>query len=98
MADGCLERSGDHELKLSGSLKFSNIMVLRSALESELGTMHSPVLVDFSEVSAVDSSALSLWCCCLRKASVQNLEIHPVNVPGDLRSIAELVGLEAYFS
>ena len=98
MADWKVERTGELELQLSGALKFSDITEIRKTVDHLLGEMSGAVSVDFSGVDRVDSSALSLWLCALRRAEVLGLTLKSVNVPSDMQSIAELVGLEQCFS
>lgn len=93
-----LERSSPDRLRLGGDLKFSVIMQVRAALEKALASQQGSVTVDLSGVGKVDSSALSLWLCVLRIAEEKGFEMRVENVPPDLSSIAQLVGLENYLS
>jgi ABC-type transporter Mla MlaB component len=57
------------QIKLEGELKFPVIMQVRKQLEKMLSGLSGLVHVDFSGVTGVDSSALSLWyvvCVTLR--------------------------------
>ena len=83
-------------ITLTGELKFPVIVQLRKELESILKSVTGSVQIDFSEVLASDSSALSLWMCCLRYAESVGAEIEPINVPGEMIEFAKLVGLEKH--
>ncbi|MCO4759198.1 MAG: STAS domain-containing protein [Oceanospirillaceae bacterium] len=98
MAEWKVERTGDMALQLSGVLKFSDITAIREKVDQLLGEMSGEVSIDFSGVSQVDSSALSLWLCSMRRAESLGLTLKPVNVPSEMQSIAGLVGLEQCFS
>ncbi len=98
MADWRIERLDDNHLSLQGMLKFADITAIREAVDRALDTMVSPISVDFSGVDAVDSSALSLWLCSMRKAEANGAELSATGVPEELLSIARLVGLEQCFS
>lgn len=100
MADSAwhLERVSADRLRLNGDLKFSVIMQVRAAMEKALAAQQGPVVVDLSGVARVDSSALSLWLCVLRIAEEGGFDMRAENVPSDLSSIAQLVGLENYLS
>lgn len=93
MADWSVERAGENEVRLSGELRFADIMAIRKDLDRLLDTMSDEVVVDFDGVNWVDSSALSLWLCGLRHAEAMNIRLKPINVPDEMQSIAGLVGL-----
>lgn len=98
MADWNVERTHDLELRLSGTLTFADITAIRKTVDQRLDEMSGEISIDFSGVNRVDSSALSLWLCILRRAESLGLKLKPVNVPADMLSIADLVGLEQCFS
>ncbi|GAB2593132.1 STAS domain-containing protein [Nitrincola alkalisediminis] len=83
-------------LYLSGDIVFATVVDMRDAFVKLMNTQarDAKLSVDFSGVGRVDSSALSLWLCGLRAAKNQNIQLSPLSIPADLRSIAELVGLE----
>lgn len=87
----------DSTVALSGSVTFPNIVVLRSHVESLLQAMKGDVKIDFSDVTALDSSALSLWLCCLRLAKAQGLSLTAVSVPKQMQQFSSVVGLESEF-
>jgi phospholipid transport system transporter-binding protein len=53
----------------------------------------SELVVDFGKVEAVDSSAVSLMLSWLRTAKSKNVKISFINVPENLRSLANLYGV-----
>ncbi|EXJ12728.1 STAS domain-containing protein [Nitrincola nitratireducens] len=81
---------------MSGDIVFATVVDMRDAFVKLMNTQarDAKLSVDFSGVGRVDSSALSLWLCGLRAAKNQNIQLFPLSIPADLRSIAELVGLE----
>lgn len=81
-------------ITLSGELKFPVIVEVRSQLERLLKGVSGAVQIDFSEVHASDSSALSLWICCQRFAETLGVEVTPANVPEDMLEFARVVGLD----
>ncbi|MFW1677951.1 STAS domain-containing protein [Pontibacter sp. JAM-7] len=81
-------------LALQGPLRFSDIVPLQQQAERLLSGLQGEVRVDFSEVTTVDSSALSFWLCCQRKSRELGVAIQAVAVPDELLSIARLVGLD----
>ena len=93
MAEWGVERVGENEVHLTGELRFADIMAIRKTLDQLLGEMKGDVVVDFSGVTRVDSSALSLWMCGLRRAETLSLNLKAINVPAEMYSIAGLVGL-----
>lgn len=98
MADWSVERAGENEVRLTGELRFVDIMSIRKTLDQLLSKMKGDVVVDFSGVTRVDSSALSLWMCGLRRAEALNITLKPANVPDEMQSIAGLVGLNQCLS
>jgi phospholipid transport system transporter-binding protein len=53
----------------------------------------SDLVIDFTRVEAVDSSAVSLMLAWLRSAQRQNVNLSFINVPDNLRSLANLYGV-----
>ena len=82
-------------IALSGDLLFSTVKGLRKQLCSLLRQQQGRCVLDFSAAGRVDSSALALWLACLREARQLGLELDVRELPPDLKSIANLVGLEA---
>jgi len=92
-----VEISDDRVLKLSGDLLFSTVTGLRDDLLTAIASQGEGALtLDLAGVERVDSSALSLWLCCQRQARKAGGEITVRNLPRDMRSIADLVGLDDY--
>ena len=89
-----VELSGADTLCLSGDLLFSTVMPVQAKVHKQLRDASGSWTIDFSAVGRVDSSALSLWLSCLRLAATQGVELKAQQVPEELKSIAELVGLE----
>lgn len=81
-------------IPVEGDLLFSTVVSKRDSLLARLKNQTGTCQVDLSAVGRVDSSALSLWLCCQRFAKSRDLTLDLVNVPDDLRSIAQLVGLD----
>lgn len=88
----------ENRLALEGKLTFTGIEQIRNQLESALMACSGAVEVDFAGVTAVDSSALSLWLCALRLAKKQNLTLTAINLHDDMQAIATLVGLKDQFA
>lgn len=92
-----VEVSDDRVLKLSGDLLFSTVTGVRDALLKAIASQgEGPLTLDMADVERVDSSALSLWLCCQRQARNNGGEVTIRNLPADMRSIADLVGLDDY--
>jgi len=89
--------SGDRVLRLSGDLLFSTVVTLRDELLQAIAEQgEGPLVLDMAGVKRVDSSALSLWLCCQRQAKDKGGEVTIRNLPKDMKSIADLVGLDNY--
>lgn len=98
MADWAIKPGAGNDVRVSGELRFVDIMSIRHELDQLLGSMNGEVVVDFSGVTRVDSSALSLWMCGLRRADELGITLKPINVPAEMQSIAGLVGLSQCLS
>lgn len=79
---------------LKGDLLFSTIIAVRAALEKAIDQAAQGVVIDFSGVQRVDSSAVSLWLCLERKSRALRRSLTAQNIPAELGSIIRLVGLE----
>ncbi|WP_432470687.1 STAS domain-containing protein [Amphritea sp. HPY] len=79
---------------LEGELVFSTITAVRDSVERSIATAQGALCIDFAGVTRLDSSALSLWLCFERKADAVGIKLEVKNVPAELKSIAQLVGLE----
>lgn len=86
-----IAREGDR-LVLSGRLVMSNVPAL---YESGLQHLASEdLLVDFSGVEAVDSSAVSMLLGWTRAAQKQGRSLRVESMPEDLKSLAHLYGVD----
>jgi phospholipid transport system transporter-binding protein len=92
-------RPENKTIELSGDLVFPDIYQIRQKTEAAISAQVGSCIVDFSKVGKVDSSSLSLCLCFLRLAKKQNKQVTFTNLPDDMVSIADLVGLDtnAYF-
>ncbi len=92
-----VEIGDDKVLRLSGDLLFSTVVTLRDELLKAIDDQGEGALIlDMAGVEKVDSSALSLWLCCQREARNNGREVTVHNLPKDMKSIADLVGLDDY--
>lgn len=82
------------EIAIEGDLLFSTVVMKREEILFQLRKMQGSVRLNLSKVGRVDSSALSLWLCCQRFARSKSLTLEMINTPEDLRSIAQLVGID----
>lgn len=81
----------------------------RIALRDELTQARTPALLetlaqqleapatelDLSEVTDIDSSAVSLLLACQRRAQDKGIELHCTNLPAGLRSLMQLYSVAA---
>lgn len=81
-------------IRLKGDLLFSTIISVREALEKAFDQTEQAVVIDFSGVRRVDSSAVSLWLCLERKSRALNRPLKALNIPTELSAIVRLVGLD----
>ncbi|MDO6564054.1 STAS domain-containing protein [Amphritea sp. 1_MG-2023] len=79
---------------LNGDLLFSTIISVRQALENAIDQTTQAIVIDFANVGRVDSSAVSLWLCLMRKSQALNRSLTARNIPAELSAIVRLVGLE----
>lgn len=81
----------DGRLKVSGRLTISTVPEL-----FKTGLQHltsEDLLVDFSQVEAVDSAAVSMLLGWLRAAQRSQHTLHVTGLPEDLLSLAHLYGV-----
>lgn len=81
--------------KLTGRLDMDSCGELAKTLTSKL---NQPLELDFSEVSAVDSAALSLILELRRAAAIQGQSLKLRNLPDELGSLAMLYGIDPLLS
>lgn len=85
-----ITRAGDH-LHLSGSVTIATVNALfNEGLKAQAG---SNLVIDFSRLEKVDSSAVSLMLVWLREAQRSKVNLRFANVPDNLMSLATLYGV-----
>lgn len=85
-------REKDGRLYISGPITLENAMTLRA--QSEPYFDRSQLLFDFSEVSEVDSAAVSLMLEWSRKARATGCEVRFANLGESITSLTDLYGVE----
>ncbi|MGH8600489.1 MAG: STAS domain-containing protein [Burkholderiales bacterium] len=83
---------GDGHFRLEGRVDMSNADAILKEGAHQLFNGH-PATVDLGGVTAVDSAAISLLLEWQRTAAAARQNIHFVNLPAALRSLAELYGV-----
>ena len=78
-------------LKLKGPVTIETHVALREAATPYIGQSDWPL--DWSEVTEVDSSALSLLFAWERASQVQGRTIRVSSLPPNLKSLAQLYGV-----
>lgn len=84
-----IARAGN-ELRLSGALTIANAATLCEEGKREL---NGDVVIDFSAVTEVDSTALSVIFEWRRAAREKNLKVSIRNLPDSMKSLAALYGV-----
>ena len=84
-----IERAGN-ELHLSGALTIANAAALCEEGKREL---NGDVVIDFSAVTEIDSTALSVIFEWQRAARQKKLHISFRNLPDSMKSLATLYGV-----
>lgn len=89
-----IERSGD-SLQVSGDVTMATVSVLfREGLQlGRNNKVPTDLVVDFSRLEKVDSSAISLMLAWLREAQRNKVNLRFASVPANLMSLAKLYGL-----
>ncbi len=80
-----------HVLRLSGPVRIDTVTTLLQTSVPSFSQARS--VVDFSEVTDIDSSALALMLQWRRDAESAGSQVHFVHVPDNLRVLAELYGV-----
>jgi ABC-type transporter Mla MlaB component len=88
-----IEVVGD-TLKLKGPVNFSTYVELRENGDPHIGK--GDLVIDWTEATGVDSSALSLLFAWKRIALEHNKTIRSNNFPCNLNALAELYGVEEF--
>jgi phospholipid transport system transporter-binding protein len=81
-----------HEMVVSGGLTIETVPAL-----FETGLQHlasQDLQVDFSQVESVDSAAVSMLLGWARAAKLGKRDLHVLNLPDDLLSLARLYGVD----
>lgn len=93
------EISGDGAiltLRISGKFDFSLLNEFRQAYSSE-SARHARVVVDFREVSSIDSSALGMLLNMQRNLDKADGEIELINCNQDIKKILKIVRFDKKF-
>ena len=85
-----IAREGDR-LVVTGRLTLATVPELYQTGLQYLAS--EDLLVDFSGVEAVDSSAVSMLLCWVRAAEIKQRSLRVTGLPDDLMSLAELYGV-----
>lgn len=85
-----IQREGEH-LRVSGQLTMDTIGALFA--EAMLPPEGKSWTVDLAQVEAADSAAVSMLLSWLRSAQRHDAKLTFVNVPDNLRSLADLYGV-----
>lgn len=85
-----ISRKGD-SLAVSGRLTMETVAGLFNIDLRPEGS--STMEIDFSQVEAVDSAAVSLLLCWLRRAQRENVTLNFSKIPDNLLSLARLYGV-----
>ena len=87
-----MSKVGENIVQISGRLT----MEVTTALFGKglpLAEGKGNIIIDFARVEAVDSSAVSLMLAWLRSAQRRKVTLTYINVPDNLRSLANLYGV-----
>ena len=82
------------EILLEGDILFQNVTQSWKKLEAQLKKISGPCTLDFAKVGRIDSSVLTLWLCAERTAQAKGYSLTLANIPDELMSIADLVGVD----
>jgi phospholipid transport system transporter-binding protein len=82
----------DGRLYVSGPVTMENAAALLEAGVRQLG--RSPVVIDFSEVSEIDSASVSLMLEWSRQARIKGTEVRFANLGKAIKSLTNLYGVE----
>lgn len=80
--------------QLSGDLIVENINQVLDA--SKALSLTGPTQLDFTSVTDVDTSAISLILEFKRRAAAENVNLSLVNVPANLVSLMQLYGVDGF--
>jgi len=86
-----VSETAEHVLQISGRLTLDTATAyFNKGLQLAEG---KDLIIDLVNVEAVDSSAVSLMLAWLRSAQRKNVKLSFINVPDNLRSLANLYGV-----
>jgi phospholipid transport system transporter-binding protein len=78
-------------IELEGPVTLESFCELRAAIKPHIG--ESNWTVDWKTVKEVDSTALALILAWQRESAIQSRQIRNINLPANLKSLAELYGI-----
>jgi phospholipid transport system transporter-binding protein len=83
-------------LRLSGALDFESLpgVIAEADRYVARGDIPDRLTIDFSDVAAVDSSAVALLLEWRRRAQERKVALHFQNLPPNLLALAELYGVK----
>lgn len=89
-----IARTAD-QVQVSGDITMDTVstLYLEGLLEHQGANVPGDIKVDFSGLGQVDSSAVSLMLTWKREAQKKRINLHFVNVPENLKSLAKLYGV-----
>lgn len=85
-----IERTGDR-IVIRSAMTFAQATALREAVIAQID--RDALTIDLGRVEESDSTALSLLLEWQRSAKARDWKIGYVNLPGNLRSLAEVYGV-----
>jgi len=88
-----LQQAGDDGLRLSGELNMASVAGMVDALRAPLAKTSGVLRIDLAEVTRSDSAGLALMLEWLREARERKVELRFINLPPQLRAIAEVSDL-----
>lgn len=83
-------------LTLSGELTFNTVQVIFDELKDISSSVTGSVVLDFSQVTKVDTAALAL-CTSFQALLQDQAQLSFQHVPADMLGIAESVGIGSLF-
>jgi phospholipid transport system transporter-binding protein len=78
-------------IELEGPITLESFCELRAATQPHIG--QADWTVDWKNVKEVDSTALALILAWQRESAVHGKQIRNINLPANLKSLAELYGV-----
>ena len=83
-------------IPVEGAVTFETVAQLQLALFASMGSVKAggEMVLDFSQVSAVNSAALALMIEALRHAKQLGISLKFINIPEKLSSLAKVSALD----